>query len=222
MATVTEAGTHENLAELLEQLGQVPLNRIRTHPALGTATEEDVVAALEGANKRLYELVDGVLVEKDMGTKESLLATLIGHFLWSFLEENDLGIVFGSDGAVRLRLGLVRLPDVCFISWERLPEGELPEAAVAPIVPDLVVEVLSEGNTEAEMDRKRKEYFEAGVRLVWIIQPKNHTAVVYTTPKKARRLGKDQALEGGDVLPGFSIPLKELFSRARRRQRKSR
>jgi Uma2 family endonuclease len=210
------------LADLLHRIGDVSPERIRALPPPGTATEKDVIAALDGPEKRLCELVDGVLVEKVMGTKEGVLASLIGHFLWDFLEENDLGLVAGADGPVRLQLGLVRIPDVCFVSWERLPEGELPDAAIAPVVPDLAVEVLSTGNTKAEMDRKLRDYFEAGVRLVWFIQPKTQTAAVYTSPTKVRRVGKDQALDGGAVLPGFRLPLKDLFARARRRRRKPR
>jgi Uma2 family endonuclease len=207
---------------MLHRLGDVSPERIRVRPAPGTATEDDVVVALDGPEKHLCELVDGVLVEKTMSTKEGLLAGLVVHFLWAFLEENDLGLVVGADGALRLRLGLVRIPDVSFISWERLPGGELPDKAIAPVVPDLAVEVLSEGNTKGEMERKLRDYFEAGVRLVWFIQPKNQTASVYTSPTKSRRIGKDQVLDGGEVLPGFRLSLKELFARARRRQRKSR
>jgi Uma2 family endonuclease len=216
------AETRETFADLLRRIGNVSPERIPLHPPPGTATEKDVAAALDGPDKRLYELVDRVLVEKTMGTKEGLLAGLIVYFFWGFLDENDLGLVVGADGPVRLQLGLVRIPDVSFISWERLPGGELPDKAIAPVVPDLAVELLSEGNTKAEMERKLRDYFEAGVRLVWHIQPKTQTALAYTSATKARRIGKDQALDGGEVLPGFRLPLKELFTRARRRQRKSR
>ncbi len=136
------------MADLLHQLGDLAPDRVWMNPLPGTATEEDVIAALEGPEKRLCELVDGILVEKVMGTREGLLAGLIGHYFWDYLEENDLGVTVGADGPFRLRLGLVRIPDVCFVSWERLPDGELPDAAIAPVVPDLVVEVLSEENTK--------------------------------------------------------------------------
>ncbi len=222
MATVTETGAPETMAELLGQIGDVPLHRIRMRPAPGTATEGDVVAALEAADKRLCELVDGVLVEKAMSTKEGLLASVISHFLWDYLEENDLGVVLGADGAVRLRFRLVRIPDVSFLPWERLPGGELPDEAVASVAPALAVEVLSEGNTPAEMGRKLKDYFEAGVKLAWVIDPKTETATAYTSPGRARPVAKDGVLDGGKVLPGFSLPLKDVFARLRRRKRKSR
>jgi Uma2 family endonuclease len=206
----------DNLADLVERLGGIPLERIRFRPPLGTAKVSDVITAAEGFPKRLCELVDGVLVEKPMGTREALLASLIVHFLWDFLEKQDLGIALGADGAMRILPRRVRIPDVSFISWDRLPERELPRKRIANLAPDLAVEVLSEGNTKKEMERKLKEYFRAGVRLVWLIQPKTRTAEVYTSPTKKQKVDKGQSLLGGKVLPGFRLPLKQLFGRTRR------
>lgn len=222
MATVTETDLPETFAELLDRIGHVPPERIRLRPPLGTATEKDVLAALEAADKRLYELVDGVLVEKPMGTKESYIAFLIAHQIQLFVAQHDLGIVLPGDGALRLRLGLVRIPDFCFIPWDRLPpEGELLPGAIASIVPMLAGEVLSESNTKTEMARKLKDYFGAGVQIVWMIDPKTETAMVYTSATRGRSIGKDGVLEGGKVLPGFTLPLKDLFARTRRRKRRS-
>src|SRR3954468_8301072 len=85
-------------AELWDQLGQVPLDRILLAPPPGTAVEDDVSLRLESADKRLCELVDGVLVEKPMGQYESRLAALIIHCLYTFLDQHDLGIVLAPDG----------------------------------------------------------------------------------------------------------------------------
>src|ERR1700739_195189 len=94
MATVSTVATPiDNLAELVAQLGGVPLKRIRFHPHPGAAKEKDVIAALEAPRKRICELVDGVLVEKAMGFKESLLAMVIGKFLAPFVEKYDLGVI---------------------------------------------------------------------------------------------------------------------------------
>jgi Uma2 family endonuclease len=82
----------------------------------------------------------------------------------------------------------------------------------------LAVEVLSRGNTKKEIDRKLRDFFKAGVRLAWVIQPKTQTAEVYTSPTKPRHVGKDQSLDGGDVLPGFTLSLKDLFARTKRRR----
>jgi Uma2 family endonuclease len=222
VATGTASDSPETMAEVLEQIGEVPLSRLPVRPPMGTATEKDVVDALERADKRLYELVDGYLMEKPMGTKEGLLASFIAHLLWAFLDEHDLGIVLGADGPIRLRLRLVRIPDVCFIPWERLPDGELPDEIIAGVVPTLAVEVLSESNTKSEMTRKLKDYFEAGVKLVWLIDPKSQTATAYTSPTKSQFVAQEEALGGGKVLPGFTLPLKDLFARTRRKKRKSR
>lgn len=223
MATIpTLSEPDETLADLVDQLGGIPLNRIRLRPAPGTATEDDLIALLEAPRKRICELVDGVLVEKAVGTKEGLLAGLIIHFLWDYLEEDDLGVVIGADGPLRLWLGLVRIPDVSFVSWDRIPGGRFPDTPIASLIPNLAVEVLSEGNTKKEMDRKVREFFRAGVQLVWLIEPKTQSAKVYTSPTKVRRVTKEQTLDGGHVLPGFILSLQDLFARAQRRKRKSR
>jgi Uma2 family endonuclease len=209
----------ETLADLVERLGDIPLQRIRLRPAPGTATEADVIAALDAPRKRICELVDGVLVEKAVGTREAILAGLIVHLMWNYLEKDDLGVVIPADGPLRLWLGLVRIPDVSFVSWERIPGGEFPDEPVASLIPDLAVEVLSKGNTKQEMERKLREYFRAGVRLVWYIDPRTQTARVFTSPTKVRRIGKDDSLEGGNVLPGFVMPLRKLFTRGIRKRK---
>jgi Uma2 family endonuclease len=208
----------ETIADLLDRLG-VPPERIRFHPAPGTATEADVLLRPDG-EKRLCELVDGVLVEKPKGFYESVLAGILIRLLGAFLEQHDLGILSVPDGTLRLVPGLVRIPDVAFFSWDHFPNRELPADAIPALVPDLAVEVLSEGNTEAEMERKLREYFGAGVRLVWCIDPRTRTAQVYTSPDTVHRVLEDDALDGGAVLPGFRVTLRELFDRAgTRRQR---
>ena len=109
--------------------------------------------------------------------------------------------------------GLVRIPDVAFISWERLPgKVVVPDEAIPDLAPDLAVEVLSEGNTKEEMERKLKDYFFAGVRLVWYIDLKKRTAEVYTSPDQGVTLTEGQTLDGGEVLPGFRLPLRQLFA----------
>lgn len=81
-----------NLADLLHRLGDIPTRRVLIDPPPGTATERHAIALLEGNDKRLVELVDGVLVEKPMGWKESLLAALVVKHLWVYLDKHDLGI----------------------------------------------------------------------------------------------------------------------------------
>jgi Uma2 family endonuclease len=207
----------ETLADLLERLGGVPLDRIRFHPALGTATEADVLVYPNG-EKRLLELVDGVLVEKPMGFFESRLAAILIHLLERFLEPHDLGIVLAPDGPLRLAPGLVRLPDVSFISWERFPNREIPAEPIPDLAPDLAVEILSESNTEAEMERKLHEYFTAGAQLAWYVDPEQRTVHVYTSPTDVLVLSEEDVLDGGTVLPGFQISIRDWFTRAGQRR----
>jgi Uma2 family endonuclease len=201
----------ESLADLLEQIGNVPLNRIPLRPPPGTATELDVLTMERRPRKKLCELVDGVLVEKAMGSKEAVLALWLGHLLLTFLDEHNLGIALGADGMLKLFPGQVRIPDVSFISWDRLPNGEPPDEPIWGVVPNLAVEVISKSNTKAEMQRKLRDYFFAGVQVVWLIYPETETAEIYTAAAKKRRVRKDQALTADAVLPGFSLPLKQLF-----------
>lgn len=211
MSHTGSKGPITNMADLLRKLGNVSPRRVRLRPLPGRATEEDVVRAEEKENV-LCELVDGVLVEKVMGYPESSLACELIFHLRSYLKEHNVGILGGESGATRLLPGLIRMPDVSFVSWERLKD---PAAAAEPILgvaPDLAVEVLSKGNTRGEMRQKLKEYFLAGVRLVWYVDPKAKTVRVFAAPDVVTTLGESQTLDGGDVLPGFELSLKELFT----------
>jgi Uma2 family endonuclease len=210
--TVADRSTR-TLADLIEGLGSVPLERIPAHPHPGSATEEDVLRGLSG-EKRLYELVDGVLVEKPMGYWESLLAGILLRILSSYTKRHDLGFVLGEAGTLRVAPGLVRIPDVSFISWSQFPTRRLPREAIPDLAPDLAVEVISQGNTEAEMRRKVREYLAAGTRLVWLAYPDKRSVRVYTTADLFTELTEGDTLSGGDVLPGFSLSIREWFDEA--------
>ena len=216
MAIVTAPNTSRDgwtAADLVERFGPIPLRRIRMEPPPGMASEQDVVEIHERED-RLYELVDGVLVEKTVGMQESYLAVWIAKLLIEFVEANDLGFALGSDGMTRLFPGLVRIPDVSFVSWDHFPDRKVPSAPMLGFAPDLAVEVLSPSNTAKEMERKLRDYFEAGVRLVWYVDPRGRTVRVYLSPSDERLLDRaESALTGEPVLPGFSVALGELFSR---------
>jgi Uma2 family endonuclease len=217
-AVLSDVHVDRTLADVLERLGGIPLNRIRTYPPMGTATERDVLKA-EARTGRICELVDGILVEKTVGYYESALACALIYFLHDFLSTRRLGAVLGEAGALKILHDLVRIPDVSFIGWDRFPGGELPREPIPAVAPDLAVEVLSKGNTEAEMTRKLDEYFRAGVRLVWYIDPETRSARVYTAPDKCVAVDPSQSLDGSDVLPGFRLPLADLFAKAERHGR---
>jgi Uma2 family endonuclease len=209
----------ETAADLLEQLGDVPPERVRLKPLPGKATERDVIA-LQDHKNRNFELVDGVLVEKPVGFLESYLALDLSYWIKTFVNLHDLGILVGESGAMRLWPGLVRIPDVSFVSWAQLPSREIPTAPIPDLFPDLAVEVLSESNTKMEMDRKVKEYFLAGSRLVWLVDSATRSVRVYTAPDQSVRLTEGQTLDGGDVLPGLRLPLKKVFAKLPRRAAK--
>ena len=206
MAVSTKALT---LADLVERFGPIPAGRIRTNPPPGTATEQDVID-IEARESRLCELVDGVLVEKTVGYYESYLAVQLIYFLAGFVRRRRLGVVAGEAGMMRLSTGLVRIPDVSFISWERLPGRRVPRVPIADLAPDLAVEVISPSNTAREMEGKLQEYLAAGVRLVWYVHPEPQEIHVYTA-ERHDVLTIDQELSGGDVLPGFVLSLRQLF-----------
>jgi Uma2 family endonuclease len=156
--------------------------------------------------------VDGVLVEKAMGYRESLLACALIEALRAFVQPRKLGLVAGEQGMMRLARGLVRIPDVSFVSWERIPERRVPEQPIAGFAPDLAVEVVSPSNSPAEMERKLSEYFQAGTRLVWFVDPDSRCVEVYTTPNDCMRLSTSDNLDGAAVLPGFALSLRDLFA----------
>ena len=117
---------------------------------------------------------------------------------------------------MRLFPGLVRIPDVAFISWKRYPKKTRKRGEIPTVAPDLVVEVLSKGNTPREMTRKLDEYFRAGVLQVWYVDPKRRKVRVFTGRDHSVVLGEDQYLDGGDVLPGFTLSICEWFAEAER------
>jgi Uma2 family endonuclease len=204
------------MADVQQRLDGIPAERIRTFPAPGTATEEDVLR-VRARTDRICELIDGILVEKVMSSFESLLAGTLIRLIGRFLDDHDLGVVLTGDGFLRLFPGLVRAPDVSFIRWERFPDDEFPKEAIWPVAPDLAVEVLSEWNTEAEMRRKVREYFKAGAHRVWLVDPRSRTARIFTSPRRFKLVDENGPLDAGDLLPGFQLSLKEWFARAQRR-----
>jgi Uma2 family endonuclease len=210
MATVSPPATDWTAADLLDRFGPIALRRIRLDPAPGTATEQDVLD-IHTREDRLYELVDGVLVEKAMGLQESFLAALIIQILGPFVRRHDLGFVLGADGMARLAPGLIRIPDVSFVSWVRVPARRVPKTPMLRLAPDLAVEVLSPSDTAKEMERKLEDYFDAGVRLVWHIDPRQRSARVFTAADGGTPVKEDESLSGDPVLPGFTLSLRELF-----------
>jgi Uma2 family endonuclease len=184
-------------------------------PAPGTATEAD----LQRPGNKCCELIDGTLVEKAMGTREAMLGMYIGGLFLRHVEPDDLGVVLGGDGHIRLKAGSVRAPDVTFIPWASFPNEELPDEAFWSVAPALIVEVLSPDNRPREIDRKLGELFAGRCKIAWVIDPRAKTAKVYTSAAKFKVLSETDVLDGGKVLPGFKLPLADLFAVGKRRKK---
>jgi len=211
MSTTTLPAVSLNLAELAARFGPMPAWRILSDPPPGEATEDDVLR-LHAESKQLCELVDAILVRKTMGAYESGVGGIIIAILFNYVRPRRLGIVLPADGMLQLWAGRVRIPDVCFISRDQLPEGQLPRLPAIPdLYPDLAVEVLSPSNTTAEMTEKLHDYFQVGTRLVWYINPGTRQAEVYTSVEEKTVIDATGLLSGDPVLPGLVIPLAEVF-----------
>lgn len=217
---VTHPSGPRSVAEVLAGLGDIPTHRRWLTPTPGTATEADAAMWNDAVDKRLVELVDGILVEKAAGWVESVQIAWLGGKLFEFAEHNDLGVVLGPGGGYRLKPGLIRLPSCSFVAWADLPSDETPDVTFSDVPPRLAVEFVRRDNSPAEMTRKVAEYFAAGVKLAWVIDPEKKTATVYTSPTKAKTIDATGTLEGGRVLPGFRLPLADVFAAGPRKRKK--
>ena len=198
--------TEWTLADVQARLPSFPSNRIRSYPSPGTATEEDVLEA-EARSDRICELIDGTLVEKTMASFESAVAFELGYFIRHYLDANNLGMLTGEAGFLKILPGQIRARMFLLSAGSVFPERNAPKRPSIAVAPDLAVEILSEGNTPQEMVRKLREYFQAGVRLVWYIEPQSRTARAYTAEHDWTEITANGLLVGSDVLPGFELPL---------------
>ncbi len=134
------------------------------------------------------------------------------HHLRAFVEPRRLGVVLVGEVGVytRRRPDTVRGADVLFISEARLG-GHLEGKGFLKVAPDLVVEVLSPSDARTEVEEKLAEYFSRGVRLAWVADPKGQTVRAYRSPEDVRVFGSGDTLPGDDVLPGFIVPVSQLF-----------
>lgn len=214
MNQVNVAIQADSLGDVLRRLGNVSPDRIRMSPPPGEATVRDVIRIQDHEN-RLYELIDGTLVEKVMGLPHAKLAFHLGHLIQNYLDDRPgLGEVSGADSTLRIFPKMVRIPDVVYISFERQPPDSPTQAELVPeLAPDLAVEVLSPSNTRGEMRRKLRDYFLSGVRLVWYVDPKKRTVQTFTAPDHSTTLTEADTLDGGDVLPGLRLAVKGIFAK---------
>lgn len=208
---MVNAAVSSTMADRLEELGHISSERVQLSPAPGTATIDDLTDA-NTHREPLCELIDQTLVEKAAGFESSVVAATILTILHQFVSARRLGLVAGANGMFRLLASTVRAPDVAFVSREQLSEGRFPKDAYPAIAPDLVVEVLSPGNTKAEISRKRLEFFHSGTRLIWMVDCVNRSVAVYTSPSAVCVLNEEATIDGGEVLSEFSCPVADFFA----------
>jgi Uma2 family endonuclease len=174
-------------------------------------------AVRAGGDESLFEVINGQVVElPPISFHANKIASCLIGLMWSFAMRNGLGVVVG-ETLFRLPLAKDRYrnrrPDVAFVSYQRWPRDK-PESGrdnAWDVVPDLAVEVVSPNDLAEDLMDKVAEYFEAGVRQVWVVYPGQRLVRVYDSLEAIRVVAGTDALDGGSVLPGLRIPLTDLF-----------
>jgi len=182
-------------------------------------TTEELWDMPEVPGKRL-ELVDGEVVEvPGAGELHMAIVILLFKLLDRFVEDHDLGLVRPDGLAYVLHRGpdQVRIPDVSFVEWASVPEGEISEGFWEG-APTLAVEVVSPNDRADDIYHRVQDYLQAGAKQVWVLWPRQQSVSVYRPDADTRELGPDAGLDGADVLPGFSVRVGDLFDVQRRHQ----
>jgi Uma2 family endonuclease len=179
--------------------------------SLLVSEDEDVLAVQD---ESLYEIVNGQRVDlPPMSAYATWIASRLHIRLGLYAEDKGLGtsvteMLFVLDAEHNLR----RRPDVAFVSTARWPlDRALPITGDWDVVPDLAVEVISPNDVFKDVLAKVREYFHYGVQAVWVIAPEEQQVYVYDAPTHVRILTGQDELTGGEVVPGFRMPLGHLF-----------
>lgn len=183
-------------------------------PSVGTSPMTAETYALLPEQGRRVELERGRLTsEPGPFPRHAQIQARLTHALMDHLELNPRGVVLTDAGfLLRRRPDTVRRPDVSFVRHERFDPDEASRAFFRG-APDLAVEILSPSNRPSEVHAKVAEYLAAGARLVWVIDPSRGVATAHRASLEPRAIPPDAALDGEDVLPGFSLPLPLLLAR---------
>jgi Uma2 family endonuclease len=158
-----------------------------------------------------YELDEGELIEMTKPAyRHNRVEIRLTNSLFNFLEQNPIGEVLNSENLYALSPATRRSPDVAVILGDR--KKELENAKVIPIIPEIAAEVLSPSERPGMIQRKLKQYFQAGVKEVWIIDPEKKTVEIWTGPERPdHKLACSDSLSSR-LLPGFTLLLEKLFS----------
>jgi Uma2 family endonuclease len=160
-----------------------------------------------------YEVIDGIRVEREpMGAFETVLASWLCFLLNSFAVGKKLGVAVNETLFVlNASRNLQRRPDVAFVSYARWPAAVVARESAWNVVPDLAVEIISPTNLAEEIDSKITDYFQSGVRLVWVFYPDAGRIYIYQSPTQVSILERTNTLDGGEVLPGLRLPIVQLY-----------
>jgi Uma2 family endonuclease len=173
-------------------------------------TPEDL---LEIDDRPMPELVDGELLEREMGQKADAIAATIIYFLLRYVREHDLGLVNGGQGSYQIfpdAPNKVRIPDVSFTRKARVP-ADGPAEGHGRVAPDLAVEVISPNDTAKDLTRKINDFLGAGIPLIWVVDPDTRTVQVFRLDGSAQNLKIGDFLDGEDILPGFRLEVASIF-----------
>lgn len=158
------------------------------------------------------ELVDDELRLTRAGMDHALIGASLAAQLGDYVATHRLGIVCGPNLGCWMRSGNLRCADVSFIGVARTPRTAAAREGFFRGAPDLVVEIVESSDRPQRIGEKLAEYFASGARLAWVIDPAEKSAVAYRSPEQSRLLHVTDVLDGDDVLPGFRLPLAELFA----------
>jgi Uma2 family endonuclease len=175
-------------------------------------TAEDLEAMGSEAEKR-YELIDGILVAVEgVGGRHGGINIELASNLRNHIRPRKLGWLFSADTRFLIQRNpdLVQMPDISFIRADRIPPQGLWEGII-PIAPDMATEIASPGDTGAEVRRKIQRFLDAGTRLAWIVWPRQRAVSVLRPGQPEMWLTEDDELDGGDVIPGFKLPIASIF-----------
>ncbi len=172
-------------------------------------TPDDLLVMPDGYR---YELVDGRLVERNMGAWSVHVASRLMALLFRFDEEQRLGWYLMSDASYQVfPNNRIRKPDVSFVRVGRFPDERAPDGYIQ-LAPDLAVEVVSPHDVHYETDQKVDEYLKAGVRLVWVVNPEVRTVLIYRLDGSIGGVREGGELDGEDVIPSFRCAVASLFA----------
>jgi Uma2 family endonuclease len=175
-----------------------------------TWTDEEFMALPEDGR---YELVNGEVIDiGNSGMEHGNIGTFLGGALELYVRPRKLGVTCDSSTAFALKSGNRRSPDVSFVARERLQGLKRLPKGFFQGAPDLAIEVISPSNTFEEIHNKLVEYFENDCRLVWVIHPDEQSILVYRQPQPEKLLKLADILDGEEVIPGFTLPVAELFA----------